>query len=917
MLKDKTLIATIVMLVLSISAPAWAVHYYVDPNGSDDANGLSWATAFATIQKGIDATNATIVEVNEGTYYGGVDFKGVSCTVTSTDPNDYLVVAATVIDANGDTNAVSFHNSEGAGSVLTGFAVTRGTYGVHCYGAGPTITKNQIAANTDDGVALLNSSGPLVNNNWIYENGGDGIYADNCPDANLCSNTIVGNTNYGIFKNSGIQPTITNCIIWNYNKPLYNCQATCSCISDCNAASGLGNICGDGNDPNFALPSIDDYHITCDSPCIDQGAGGCGQTDIDGHPRKIGQVSDMGADEFGRVHNLDKDLWYANIQTAINDANDGNTVVVYPCTYDGTVDFAGKAITLRSTDPNNWNVVDATVIKAGDTNGVTFHESEDPNSVLSGFTITKTTTRGIHCLDSSPKIHRCVVQPGLAYHWLDRTGILCDNASPLITDCKIKDHQHNGVRCINGSAPNIVDCTITDNGEGTVEAGISCDDSDANIVHCLLKENYLGIYCEGSSALSITGCEVRDSNCHGIYCYYVSLPIFIGTSRVLYNGHGYDSYDGICISYGTSETLIRDSNIAGNGNYGIGAYYDDGNIIGCTISDNDDDGVRCSVENGTIQECVIKNNGGDGIFIAPLASGTSAVLYNQIENNDGDGIYATGSKYVTSTIACNKIGASSDHGISLDGSYADVYSNWVYGSGRYGIYAYNSSSADLWNNTIAGNLQAGIYDLSVGQPDITNCIIWDCNDDMNGCTATYSCISDCNDATGTGNICGDGNDPCLTHFFDSVDKTTAAGTTTTIKVDEANNVYEVNDVIEYDNDGTPRTVTDVNTDANIVTFDTALGANSAAGKLVYNWGPDVNDVNEDLHLTDDSPCIEAGDPCGNYSGQKDIDDEPRVADGDCDSNDIVDMGADEVYWPDCWGCHQPGRPFHPKAGDGN
>jgi hypothetical protein len=152
---------------------------------------------------------------------------------------------------------------------------------------------------------------------------------------------------------------------------------------------------------------------------------------------------------------------------------------------------------------------------------------------------------------------------------------------------------------------------------------------------------------------------------------------------------------------------------------------------------------------------------------------------------------------------------------------------------------------------------------------------------------------------GGGNV---DSDPCFVNVFDFSDITFAAGTTTTIEVNDAN-IYEVNDVIEYDNDATPRTVTDVNTTTDIVTFaNDALDANSVMGKAVFNWSVGVTDVDEDLHLTYDSACIEAGDPNGSYSGQTDIDGEDRVMDGDADCNEVVDIGADEAFGPDCWNC---------------
>jgi hypothetical protein len=51
----------------------------------------------------------------------------------------------------------------------------------------------------------------------------------------------------------------------------------------------------------------------------------------------------------------------------------------------------------------------------------------------------------------------------------------------------------------------------------------------------------------------------------------------------------------------------------------------------------------------------------------------------------------------------------------------------------------------------------------------------------------------------------------------------------------------------------------------------------------------VDDANDNYHLQSDSPCVDAGDPNGTYTGQVDIDFEGRV-----DGND-VDMGGDEDH----------------------
>src|SRR6185437_10122430 len=71
------------------------------------------------------------------------------------------------------------------------------------------------------------------------------------------------------------------------------------------------------------------------------------------------------------------------IQTAINAANNGDTVVVAPGTYIENLDFLGKAITVTSSDGPSLTIVDGNA--AGPV--ATFKTNEGVNSVLNGFTL--------------------------------------------------------------------------------------------------------------------------------------------------------------------------------------------------------------------------------------------------------------------------------------------------------------------------------------------------------------------------------------------------------------------------------------------------------------------------------------------------------------------------------------------------
>jgi parallel beta-helix repeat protein len=123
------------------------------------------------------------------------------------------------------------------------------------------------------------------------------------------------------------------------------------------------------------------------------------------------------------------------IQAAINVASDGDTVLVAPGTYTENINFAGKAITVRSSNGAKVTIIDG----AQKNSVVTFNHSETKKSVLKGFTIQNGLAvagegGGIAVESSSPTIANNTITHNAACNGI---GIAIDFGSPIVQKNKI------------------------------------------------------------------------------------------------------------------------------------------------------------------------------------------------------------------------------------------------------------------------------------------------------------------------------------------------------------------------------------------------------------------------------------------------------------------------------------------------
>ncbi|MGB2807728.1 MAG: right-handed parallel beta-helix repeat-containing protein [Sedimentisphaerales bacterium] len=183
--------------------------YHVDGATGDNTNdGLTRETAFATIQRGINAADDyETVLVWPGVYNDEIVFWGDAITVKS-------AADAAVVEVDYGY-AFSFFSAEGPNTVLSNFIIRNSQYGIY----------------------LVNGASPTLRNLTIVNN------------------------DFGISAFNGADPDISNCIFWdNIDGDLFRepvpLQARYSCIEE--GGEGEGNI---SVEPGFVDANGGDYHL--------------------------------------------------------------------------------------------------------------------------------------------------------------------------------------------------------------------------------------------------------------------------------------------------------------------------------------------------------------------------------------------------------------------------------------------------------------------------------------------------------------------------------------------------------------------------------------------------------------------------------------------------------------------------------
>lgn len=135
-----------------------------------------------------------------------------------------------------------------------------------------------------------------------------------------------------------------------------------------------------------------------------------------------------------------------SIQNAINAANPGDTIRVYPGTYNENLDFLGKAITVTAAGNPSNTIIDG----QGRAPVASFVRNEGPASKLSGFTLRNGRDPfeggGVHIENASPTVTGNVIRDN---HSCSGSGLSAASSSALISANTITANTQDG--CFGGS----------------------------------------------------------------------------------------------------------------------------------------------------------------------------------------------------------------------------------------------------------------------------------------------------------------------------------------------------------------------------------------------------------------------------------------------------------------------------------
>jgi pectinesterase len=271
---------------------------------------------------------------------------------------------------------------------------------------------------------------------------------------------------------------------------------------------------------------------------------------------------------------------YASIQAAVNAANGGDLIEVYPGTYDESVNLSA----MNSVGNLSLITVNASGVPTPGTVTVDYHGIEaefhtspalNGNLTIGGFVV-HSEFPGIEVeVDGGGGANRNIVIRNVTATLTDDDGIsVSADGNVTISGCTASNNDEHGIYVLSGGDVVISDCTVKGNGlSGIRLSGVT---GAVTISNCTASGNSTGFMAEGlSGSLKIESC-MASGNQVGVW------------------------FDELTEA---DEVLVKNSIICDNGSYGLeadetAAIDAEGNWWGCVDGPNDPGGSCDMVDPG-------------------------------------------------------------------------------------------------------------------------------------------------------------------------------------------------------------------------------------------------------------------------------------------------------------------------------
>ncbi|MHC4388496.1 MAG: right-handed parallel beta-helix repeat-containing protein, partial [Planctomycetota bacterium] len=299
---------------------------------------------------------------------------------------------------------------------------------------------------------------------------------------------------------------------------------------------------------------------------------------------------------------------------AVNNAENGDVLIVTEGTYDGEIDLQGKEIKLFSFNHNDPNVVPWTIIDCqGTGRGFIFDSGEDANTSISGFRIING--------------NAAAGQGGGAI--FIGAGASPTIANMIISDCTATDVMGGAIYIGHEASPRLLNVTINN---------CNAYSSDGGAIYAGFNSSPEFIGC------TITNCTVTRGSGGAVYCGMSSSTVFTDCT--------------FADNYAISEAGIPGPNAITTYSGGDGgaircAVDCDVQLTNCTFTGNIADflggGIGCNVDNTiTVIDCEFEDNlaqYGGAVYLDYNCVGTitGTTLVSNEADEDGGALYFTDS----------------------------------------------------------------------------------------------------------------------------------------------------------------------------------------------------------------------------------------------------------------------------------